>query len=86
MEVINIDKAKEKSSKKRRDDLVKILEDIIDRVQNGEIDEFVGASLGPDGIPQLHAFVKDYVGGIGLFEIGKNTLIATMQEIEFDEE
>jgi len=86
MEVININKAKEKSSKKRKEELVKILEDIIERVQEGEIDEFVGASLGPDGIPQLHAFVKDYVGGIGLFEVGKNTLIATLTEIEYEEE
>lgn len=86
MEVININKAKKTSDEKRKKELIKILEQIIEEVEQGNIDEFVGASLGPDGIPVLHAFVKDYVGGVGLFEIGKNTLMEAMQPVDFEDE
>ena len=86
MEVISIGKSKEDKEAKRKEDIVAILNDLIERVEEGEVDEFIGVSLGTDGIPQLHAFVKDHVGGIGMLELGKTTLISTMAGFDYEME
>lgn len=49
-------------------------------VESGNIDEFVAASIGESGEIQIHAAVKDFIGGVGLFEIGKKIMIDSKEE------
>ncbi len=79
MQVININ---DKTEKKRREDLLEVLDDFRKKVENGEIDEFVLASIDKEGEIMLHTVIKDAVGGIGLFEVGKSTLIQQQQMID----
>lgn len=72
MQVINIG---DLNSKKRKKDLLEILDDIRKKIDDGEIEEFVISSIDNTGEVQVHVCVKDIVGGVGLFEIGKNILI-----------
>jgi hypothetical protein len=72
MEVIDIG---DRNTKKRREELLEVLEDLKARVEAGEIKEFVAASMNTHGDVQIHASILDTAGGIGLFEIGKHILI-----------
>ena len=72
MEVINIG---DRSKKKKQSDLLEVLDDIRKRVEEGHIEEFVVASMDRDGDVEIYVCVKDLVGGVGLYEIGKNILI-----------
>ena len=75
MEIVSINKASEKSSNKHKEELLEVLEVIKQMVESGEIDEFAAASSGSEGSVQIHVAVKDLLGGVGLFEIGKKMLI-----------
>ena len=72
MEVINIG---DRSKKKKQSDLLEVLDDIRKRVEEGHIEEFVFSSMDSEGEIEIHVCVKDLVGGVGLYEIGKNILI-----------
>ena len=63
------------SANKRKNDLLEILEDLKAKVENGEVVEFVAAGLTNDGETLIHACVQDFVGGVGLFELGKHILL-----------
>jgi hypothetical protein len=76
MKVVNIE---DKTSKKRKAELLEILNGIRERVEQGNIQEFVAASIDDEGEVQIHACIKDFAGGVGMFEIGKQILIT--QEI-----
>jgi hypothetical protein len=56
-------------------ELLEVLDEMRRRVEEGDIKEFVAASVTKDGDVQIHASVLDLPGGVGLFEIGKNQLI-----------
>lgn len=71
MQVINID---ELSQKKRKDNLLEVIEEVKKRIEEGEIEEFVMTSIDRDGEVKIHVCTKDMVGGVGLFEIGKTIL------------
>jgi len=48
-----------------------------------EVDEFVIASMDPnDGEVVITVYCQDFVGAVGLFEIGKNILIQSNNGIE----
>ena len=47
-----------------------------DLLESGEIDEFVAVSVDAEGQTELHACVKDVLGGVGMLEIGKHILIS----------
>ncbi len=71
MEVISIN---DRNQKKRKSDLLEIIEEVKKRIEDGEIEEFVMSSIDKDGEIKIHVCVKDMVGGVGLFEIGKTIL------------
>jgi len=73
MEVVSIGDKKEK---KRKDDMLEVLDEMRRQVEAGEIVEFVATSLDNDGIAQIHICAMDMPGSIGLYEIGKHLLIA----------
>lgn len=66
---------KAKQKQQRKEELLEVLETIKQMIESEEIDEFVAASSGPEGSIQIHAAVKDLLGGVGLFEIGKKMII-----------
>ena len=65
-------KTEEEDHKKK---LLDVIDTMREQIESGEIKEFVACSLDKDGIAQVHCYVLDYAGGVGLFEIGKATLI-----------
>ncbi len=73
MEVVNI---KDRSKKKQKAGLLEVLDDLRARIEDGDLEEFVVASMDGDGQVEIHVCVKDLVGGVGLYEIGKNILIS----------
>lgn len=72
MEVVSI---KDLSKKKQKTGLLEVLEDLRKRIEEGDLEEFVVASMNGEGDVEIHVCVKDLVGGIGLYEVGKNILI-----------
>jgi len=72
MEVVSI---KDLSKKKQKTGLLEVLDDLRKRIEEGDLEEFVVSSMDKDGNVEIHVCVKDLVGGVGLYEIGKNILI-----------
>jgi len=73
MEVVSIGDKKEK---KRKDDMLEVLDEMRRQIEAGEIVEFVATSLDNDGIAQIHICAMDMPGSVGLYEIGKHLLIS----------
>lgn len=59
----------------RKAQMMEVLCAMIDMVETGEISEFVAASIDGFGDAQIHLCASDYISGVGLFEIGKQTLM-----------
>lgn len=76
MKVVNID-PKVKKEVERKESMLEVLAEIQRQIEQGEITEFVACSLNADNEAQIHASCLDLVGGVGLFEVGKNLLIQT---------
>ena len=72
MEVISIN---QKNDNKRKEDMLEIIDYMKKQIENGHILEFVACSLDDDGMSQIHISTLDVPGAVGLFEIGKHTLI-----------
>ena len=81
MEVISIG---DRGEKKRKQNLLEVLEDLRRQVEAGEVSEFVIASMDGDGEVAVHACIDDFIGGLGLIEMGKHILIA-QQSVDFDD-
>ena len=73
MQVISIT---DRTDAKKKADLLEILDHLRTEVESGAIEEFVTASVDKDGDVQIHVASKDFIGAIGLFEIGKHILIS----------
>jgi hypothetical protein len=68
---------------KRKKDLLQIIDSFRQRIVDEEVDEFVIASMDPnDGEVVITVYCQDFVGAVGLFEIGKNILIQSNNGIE----
>lgn len=79
MQVVNIN---DKSAKKHKADLLEVIDDFRKKIEEGEVQEFVLASIDKDGEIMLHTVIKDSIGGIGLFEVGKTILIQQQQLLD----
>jgi hypothetical protein len=80
MKVVNINDTRNES---RKSDLLEVLDEIRAQIESGDIQEFVATTLDKDNETQIHISCLDFHGGVGLFEIGKQMFIQT---IEFDGE
>lgn len=60
----------------RKAQMMEVLCAMIEMVEEGEITEFVCASIDNFGDAQVHLCASDYITGVGMFEIGKQTLIS----------
>jgi len=74
MEVISIN---DRSSSKRKADILEMLDAIRDDVEHDLIEEIVVTVMDSEGDCEIHVAIKDVAGGVGMFEIGKHILIAT---------
>jgi len=73
---------KEKSEQEEyQKDLLEIVDSFRKMVASGEIVEFAISSLDVDGEVVITTCCKDLLGGVGLFEMGKHTL---MMQTSFD--
>ena len=77
MKVININ---ERSATKHKEDLLQVLDELRRQIEEGEIEEFVAASSNAEGEVQIHVCSKDLLGSIGMFEVGKYTLMQIQQQ------
>lgn len=59
----------------RKEVLLDVLDTMRTLIEEGEINEFVAASCDEFGIPQIHVCSSDFMGGVGLFEIGKQMFV-----------
>ena len=73
--VYTIASKKQTEQEDRKKQLLDVVDAMRTQIENGEIKEFVACSLDKDGLAQIHVYVLDFAGGVGLFEIGKSTLI-----------
>ena len=73
--VFTIASKKHTEEEDRKKQLLDVVDTLREQIENGEIKEFVACSLDKDGVAQIHVYVLDFAGGVGLFEIGKASLI-----------
>jgi hypothetical protein len=79
MKIVNLNR--EFPKEKRKKDLLEIIDSFRQRIVDDEVDEFVIASMDPnDGEVVITVCCQDFVGAVGLFEIGKNILFQTSTE------
>jgi hypothetical protein len=81
MEVINIT---DKSEQRRKANMLEVIDEVRKRIEEGNMEEFVMASIDKEGEVNIHASAKDLIGGVGLFEIGKNILIQQQTMIDYE--
>lgn len=73
--VFTIASKKQTEEQDRKKQLLDVIDTMREQIESGDIKEFVACSLDKDGLAQIHCYVLDFAGGVGLFEIGKSTLI-----------
>jgi hypothetical protein len=73
MQVVSIT---DKNKEKKKADLLEILDHLRSEIESGKVVEFVAASVDTEGDVQIHAASADFLGAVGLFEIGKQILIS----------
>jgi len=56
--------------------LLDVIEYLKKEIEEGRIQEFVGATMDENGQAQIHVFAFDTPGAVGLFEIGKHILMS----------
>ncbi len=79
MKIVNLNR--EFPKEKRKKDLLEIIDSFRQRIVDDEVDEFVIASMDPnDGEVVITVCCQDFVGAVGLFEIGKNILFQSSTE------
>jgi hypothetical protein len=81
MEVINIT---DNSEQRRKANLLEVIDEVRKRIEEGNMEEFVMASIDKEGEVNIHASAKDLIGGVGLFEVGKNILIQQQTMIDYE--
>jgi hypothetical protein len=64
--------------------MLDVIEEVRKRIEDGSMEEFVMSSIDKEGEVNIHASVKDLIGGVGLFEIGKNILIQQQTMIDYE--
>lgn len=63
--------------RRKQEDRIFILEQMIEKVQAGEIHEFVIAATSNEGDIEVSMYCEDFLGAIGMLEIGKHILVTT---------
>ena len=65
----------DESERRKQEDRTFVLEQMIEKIQAGDITEFVIAATNPKGDVEISMYTEDILGAIGMFEIGKHILM-----------
>ncbi len=79
MNVVTLD-AQQLLQKKKIDSLLSIVDDLRKKIEDGEISEFVVSALDNENNVEIYAHTKDFLGGLGMFEMGKAIFIRQMDQ------
>jgi hypothetical protein len=84
MEIVSINSKRKEQlvEEEQKKAMLQVIDFMKGAIEKGDIKEFVAASIGDDGVCQIHVAAMDLPGSIGLYEIGKHMLINS--ETEFD--
>jgi len=84
MEIVSINTRRKEQiqEEEQKKAMLEVIDFLKGAIEKGDIKEFVAASIGDDGVCQIHVAAMDLPGSIGLFEIGKHILISG--ETDFD--
>lgn len=75
------------TERRKIEDRVFILEQFIEKVEAGEVVEFVISAAGPDGSVEVSMYSQDFLGAVGMFEVGKHIIMgAEMHNHDDDDE
>jgi len=77
--VISLVAKADKASDKYQEELMDVAISFYDIVKDKKVKEFVIAFVSDEGDVMINTCCKDLVGGVGLFELGKNTLLNQTQ-------
>jgi hypothetical protein len=55
--------------------MLEVIHTMTQMIEDGDITEFVASSVDGFGETQIHLCASDFISSVGLFEIGKNTLL-----------
>ena len=81
--VIGLVTQEQKQAESYQKGLLEIVDHFRGMVKDGEVTEFVIASLDQEGEVVITSCAKDFIGAVGLFEMGKHTLME-QQTMDFD--
>jgi len=73
--VIGLVTKPEKVKDSYQQDMLEVLEGVKKMVEEGEMTEFIVSGVDPNGEVIMAACCKDLVGGVGMLEIAKQSLI-----------
>lgn len=73
--VIGLVTRPEKAKKAYKEDLLEVIDGVRKMIEDGEMTEFIVSGIDQDGEVILAACCKDMVGGVGMLEIAKQSLI-----------
>jgi hypothetical protein len=73
--VIGLVTKPEKKQKEYKQDMLEVLESVKKMIEEDEMTEFIVSGIDPNGEVILAACCKDLVGGVGMLEIAKQSLI-----------
>jgi hypothetical protein len=63
------------AERRKQEDRIFVLEQMIEKIQAGDITEFVISATNQDGDIEISMYCDDMLGAIGMFEIGKHILM-----------
>lgn len=58
-----------------RSSVIEVLEEMLERAREGEITELVATSVDADGDACIHVSSSDWLGAVGLYEVGKHIFV-----------
>jgi hypothetical protein len=64
------------AERRKQEDRIFVLEQMIEKIQEGNITEFVIAATSNNGDVEISMYCEDMLGAIGMFEIGKHILMS----------
>ena len=82
MKIVELKPKVDNAKEDRKKSLLEIIDQFRQMVEEDHITDFVISSLDENGDVVITTCARDYVSAVGLYEMGKNTLLMTQMDIE----
>jgi len=69
---------------RNRASVIEVLEEMLERARSGDITELVATSVDADGDACIHVSSADWLGAVGLYEVGKHIFVTQYNERTVD--